>query len=163
MSAKFLKPILFLSFLLSVIGFGFFAAKPVDAKTLSYTPNSVRGTFYRYSGKGRFSTIKIGAKSASIKQAGGATFKISSNAKGLHQLKFDGFRKGPAGVKLFTLQKNLKYGYQSVFPEQGMGLTRRKIKGKYYRVIRGYQGGYWFDYISRKVRHDCLGLANGSH
>lgn len=163
MSKKFLKTILFLSLVFSIVSVGFFVSEPANAKTLSYTPKSIRGTFYRYSGKGRFSTITIGAKSASIKHVGSKAFRISSKSKGIRQLKFNGFQKGPAGVKLFTLQKNLKYSYQTAFPEHGMGLTHRKIKGKYYRVIRGYQGGYWFDYISRKVRHDYLGLANGTH
>ncbi|ANZ63143.1 hypothetical protein AYR62_02875 [Secundilactobacillus paracollinoides] len=69
-----------------------------------------------------------------------------------------------AGRKYFTLQATLKNRTNSDFPEQGMSLTSRRISGKKVTVVRGYQGGSWFDFIkSHKVSHDYNGYANGKY
>ncbi|WP_283678418.1 hypothetical protein [Lentilactobacillus sp. Marseille-Q4993] len=146
------------------LGITFAIVSDSNSTYAATTPKSVRGTFYQYNGKKTWRTIKISKSSAYIKSPGVKAFKISTSAKSnAHKMSFKGFYKVANGVKIFYLQPNLKYAASSAFPGNGLGLTYRKINGKKYKVIRGYQGGVWFDFVSHKVPHSYGGLANGSH
>lgn len=133
-----------------------------QAKTTGTTPTAIRGTFYRYNGAHTWSKIKVAAHSAYIQNPGESVFKITSTSKSnSHKLAYSGKL---TGKKYFTLQATIKASYLSPFPELGFRLTSRKIKGHSYKVLRGYQGGYGFDYIKgKKVSRDYSHQADGTY
>lgn len=129
-----------------LIGIGSFSLD-AQAKTSSTTPTSIRGTFYRYFGNHKWAKLTITTHAASLTEPGNKPFKITSTShSSSHHLAYQ-FTTKRQGRTYFTLQAKLKSPVLSPFPENGMSLTKRKIGNHVYKVIRGYQGGYGFDFI----------------
>lgn len=128
------------------------------------TPSAIRGTFYRYSGHHQWDKLKITKHTATLSGPDYGKKTISSKYK-LKRNKLVYKYTGTTGNrKYFSLQYNLSNTSSSVFPEGGMSLTYRKIAGKKYKVIRGYQAGYWFDFIKgHKVTHRYEGRSTGNY
>ena len=119
-----------------------------EAKTSGTTPSAIRGTFYRYVGSHQWDKLQITTHTATISGHDyGKGFKItSSSRKSSHRLAYQ-YGSTYQGRKYFMLQAKLKDAAASAFPEDGMSLTKRRIGKHTYKVIRGYQGGYGFDFI----------------
>lgn len=156
-----------LSALLFVFSLGFvFAGTNVSAaKILSYTPKAIQGTFYRYSGNKKWTKLSISTHRVSytdptVKN----TLVLTPNARNAaRKLAYQSFGKSH-GRNYFTLYAKLSDSARSSLPENGFSLTVRKVQGKKVKVIRGYQGGYWFDYLKGiKLTHDYVGIANGKY
>ncbi|WP_203649291.1 hypothetical protein [Secundilactobacillus yichangensis] len=127
-----------------------------EAKTSGITPTAIRGTFYRYAGSHQWDKLQITTHTATISGRNyGKGFKITSTSKSSsHRLAYE-YGSTYQGRKYFMLQAKLKNVAASAFPEEGMSLTKRKIGHHTYKVIRGYQGGYGFDFIKgHKVSKD---------
>ncbi|WP_125763689.1 hypothetical protein [Levilactobacillus mulengensis] len=140
---------------------------PTSASASSKTvPAKFRGTFYRYSGHKKWDTLIIRKHSAQISgpDYGKKPFKAKANAKANnHKLAFKTFGRYKGQI-LFTLNSKLKDSSSSMFPENDFSLATRKIKHKRYKVVRGFQSGYWFDFIKgHKITHRYSGLANGKY
>lgn len=128
------------------------------------TPTALRGSYYRYAGSKKWDKLTITAHTATLSGPDYKTKTIKSSYKtAKNKLAYK--RTGTiSGRKYFTLQATLKDSSQSVFPGNGMSLTSHKISGKKVTVVRGYQGGYWFDFVkSHKISHDYSGNANGKY
>jgi len=140
---------------LAVVSFMGLAPVGAQAKTVTTTPRAIRGTYYSYAGKRTWTKLKITAHSASIHYTGSKAYKLTAHAKSnRHKLAYSGSLKG------FTLEGKIKLTAYSPFPEGGMRLTSRKIKGKTYKVIRGYQSGWQWDFIKNaKIAHTYQGEA----
>lgn len=119
-----------------------------EAKTSGTTPTAIRGTFYRYAGSHQWDKLQITRHTAMISGRDyGKGFKITSTSKSSsHRLAYE-YASTHQGRKYFLLQAKLKESVASMFPKDGMSLTKRKIGKHTYKVIRGYQGGYGFDFI----------------
>lgn len=138
-----------------LIGLGI-SENSAEAKTLGTTPTAIRGTFYRYAGGHKWDKLQITTHTATLSGRNyGKGFKITSTSKSSsHRLAYQ-YHFTKQGRKYFTLQAKLKNSAASAFPEEGMSLTKRKIGHHTYKVIRGYQGGYGFDFIKgHKVSKD---------
>ncbi|KRN02978.1 hypothetical protein FD13_GL001294 [Levilactobacillus senmaizukei DSM 21775 = NBRC 103853] len=134
----------------SAISLGVMGATVVPASASATTmPKSIRGNFYAYQGHHKWTKLSISAHKASIKYPGEKIFKLTPKAKNkAHRLSY----KKSNGF--FTLNSKNKNAASSLFPEGDMKLASRKIGKKHYKVIRGYQGGYRFDFIKgKKVAH----------
>lgn len=126
------------------------------AKTVNTVPKAIRGTYYNYQNHYQWAKLSISANRSSIKYPGEKTFILSPHAKtSAHKLSFQG------NIKYFTLNSKIKVLADSPYPEDGFKLTNRKIKGKYYKIIRAYQGGYQWDFIkSHKVMNSYFKKAH---
>lgn len=136
----------------------------VNAKTkiTGTTPRSIHGTFYRYLGHHKWNKIEIGKHTVISQSTDKQTYKLTSSSKSkLHRLMYSQHQH--QGHLFFDLQTKLK-GSERVFAENGYKLTSRKIDGHTYKVIRGYQGGYGFDYIkNHQATHDYVHQADGRY
>jgi len=137
---------------------------PTGASASSKTvPAKYRGTFYEYAGHKKWNKLIIGKHSAQISGPGYGkkAFKAKANAKANnHKLAFKTLGRYKGQI-LFTLNSKLKDSSSSMFPENDFSLATRKIKHKRYKVVRGFQSGYWFDFIKgHKITHRYSGLAN---
>jgi len=135
---------------------GVVMTQATQAQAATTAPKALRGTYYNYQGHHQWAKLVIGTHQASLKNSfEHRTFRLTTRAKSLaHRFvyqKTDGY---------FTLNAKLRVMADSPFPEGGMRLTTRRIKGKTYRVIRGYQSGYHYDYIKgHRFAHSYTGRA----
>ena len=140
-------------------------------KVTKTIPAKYCGTFYRYDGKkhGKKQWDELIIKHKSVKMMSPdfhpkKPFKLTPNAKSAaHRLRFKVIGKDKKQI-FFVVDADLSQSYKSPIPENGLSLATRKIKHHKYRVVRGFQGGYWFDYIKgHKMAHDYYGQANGKY
>lgn len=141
---KLLKTASLLLLTLSMVGM---SAVPASASTT--VPKKLRGNYYSYQGSHHWAHLSISKHKASMKYPGSKTFHLTPKAKrSAHRLSYK------ASGKYFMLNSKIKVLADSPFPEGGMKLTSRKIHHKRYKVIRGYQNGYRFDFIKgKKIAH----------
>lgn len=156
-------------FLLLTIGLvvAFLAVGNLTAQAASTTvPQKFRGTFYQYAGHKKWDKLVIKRHSAQLSgpDYSKRAFKLTPNAKSkAHKLSFKSEGKAEHQT-FFRLDSKLEDSSRSVFPGNGLSLATRKIKGKRYKVVRGFQGGYWFDFIKgHKLTHRYSGIANGKY
>lgn len=128
-------------------------------------PAKYRGTFYQYIGHKKWDKLVIRKHSAQLSGSSYVKrFKLTPKAKSnAHKLAFKVTGKDKHQT-FFTLNSKLKDEAGSPFPELGMSLASRKIKHKRYKVVRGFQAGYWFDFVKgHRVQHRYAGMANGKY
>jgi len=141
------------------------ASFSMEANAASNTvPTKFQGTFYQYASHKKWDKLVIRKHSAQISGPGyGKAFKLKPTAKSSHKLAFKVTGKDRHQV-FFTLNSKLKDEASSPLPMQGFSLAQRKIGHKTYKVVRGFQSGYWFDFIKgQKITHRYAGMANGKY
>ncbi|TGD20440.1 hypothetical protein [Levilactobacillus suantsaiihabitans] len=155
-------------FLLLAIGvflaFGVMGTLTVQAASTT-VPHKFRGTFYQYEGHKKWDKLVIKSHSARLSGPGYTkAFKLTPKAKSkVHKLSFKIDGKAQRQI-FFRLDSQLKDSSKSALPTNGLSLATRKIKGKKVKVVRGFQGGYWFDFVKgHKIAHRYAGMTNGKY
>lgn len=153
-----------LTFIFS-LGLTFGGTNVHASRIYSYTPKAIHGSYYRYLGHKQWTKLSISThKVRYADPTTKAVLILTPHAKSTaRRLAYQSNGKSQ-GRTYFTLDAELKSAYKSILPENGFSLTYRQIRNKKVKVIRGYQGGYWFDYLKNtKFTHDYSGIANGKY
>lgn len=136
----------------------------VNAKSVTTTPKSLRGTWYEPIKHHGYAVTKITAHSVSnysLNSHGKISSKrtISSKKAGIHKLHVVKHRKGYGGP-VYSVNK-ATYSYQQ-WPL--LWVSHRTIHGKRYRVLKEYNNGGSFAVLTKqKLTHDGSYQYNGDN
>ncbi|ETY74092.1 hypothetical protein [Lactiplantibacillus fabifermentans] len=128
----------------------------------SATPTELRGTWYQYRGKNKWTKMVISKQA--VKYNGKTLY--TPKKKSWHQLYVRKFNKGTGGSKGIKGYGGANYIFNDKFQydAQIMGsfwLSAQKVKGK--RVMKSYYNmGYFEVYTRQKVKHNYSYQYNGS-